>query len=105
MDSRLFEAIQLLRETLEGKPDLEKIREFLALRQDALREYMHNKLDPWVCHDCGSDEIRMAEWLDANSGQPVGGEVIDSWCGTCGVNDIALVRRSEFGKRKSNPSP
>lgn len=107
MDSRLFEAIQLLRAVVGGNPDVGAIREFLADRKAAIGSHVRNKLDPWVCTDCGSEEVEQDGWIDCNTDEPVGGDgpSYEVHCRRCHGSPVrGVVRRSEFEKERLNPS-
>lgn len=110
MDSRLFEAIQLLRAVVGGNPDVGAIREFLAGLEVYVSEHVRNKLDPYVCEICGGDGIEAGRWVGANTNTPTGDEASgDFRCQRCEANamDVVvtrIVRRSEFEKERLNPS-
>ena len=52
--------------------------------------------DPWVCEDCGSEEVEMESWVDVNDAMGVatgGAGASDVWCPDCAA-EVNMVRRS-----------
>lgn len=61
--------------------------------------------DDSVCAACGSAEVEVLDWVDANTGQLIGGneslDPEDSWCRACQEHTGTTLRRQWRRRRRS----